>query len=129
MGIVIDLDISDIESAWRGEGMRGLNAGIATAVREACLEGAKEAVNTHLYQDRTTQLTASIHGDEAFILTDRGAEGQITAGEEYASYVDAWESGQVGESFMDRAATKAETVLTAGIDEAAEQAGRRFNAA
>lgn len=122
-----DLDVSELERAWRDRAVQGMNAGLATAVREACKEGAREAVNSHVYQDRTAQLTASIHGDEGFVITANGAEGQITAGETYASYVEAWERTQGELGFMDHAAAKAEAVLNEGIEAAGNQAASRFD--
>lgn len=123
----IDIDVSEVERAWNEAALPGLNAGIASAVREACKEGAREAVNGHIYEDRTTQLTASIHGDGEFVITADGAEGSLIAGEDYASYVDQWERTKSDMSFMDKAAVRAEQVLTEGIDSAAEEAERRFN--
>jgi hypothetical protein len=123
----IDVDVSELESAWREAAVPALNNGTVRAVREACAAGASEAVNTRIYQDRTANLTASIHGDEFLTITPDGAEGQITAGMEYASYVNEWEAKQLSDGFMDRAAAKAEAAIAEGIDTAAADAERRMN--
>jgi hypothetical protein len=122
----IEIDISGLEAAW-GSGVQALHAGAATAVDVACREGAREAVNSHLYQDRTAQLTASIHGDEGLTLTADGAEGQITAGEDYASYVDGWERGQREFGYMDLAHDKAEAVLSREMESGISSAEAKIN--
>lgn len=126
MSISIDFDFSELNGI-AAEANQGLHAGITSAVKEACLEGAKEAVNSHVYQDRTAQLTASIHGDEFLIITPTGAEGQITAGEEYASYVNKWEQDNGSPGFMETASAKAEEVLQEGLARAVEDFEARLN--
>ncbi len=118
MSLTIDVDVSDLIAEWQDKGVRAVNVAIADAVQNACIEGANEAVNSRIYQDRTAHLTASIHGDQFFVLTADGAEGQITAGESYASYVNDWERSQNGgeHGFIDLGEAKARDELQQGLD-------------
>ncbi len=113
MNFTIDIDLGDVVTEWRGKGVQAVNAALAKAVRVAVTEGAAESRNHRIYQDRTAQLTASIHGDEFFVITPDGAEGQITVGESYASYVNDWERRQSGgdHGFIDLGEAKAEETL------------------
>lgn len=125
--MLFEIDVSDVVNDWRNQAIPALVSGLAYAVRDACADGAREAVNSRLYQDRTAQLTASIHGDEPVAVLSDGAEGTITAGETYASYVSNWERTKTELSFLDHAEAKAESSLTEGISKAAEAAERAFN--
>lgn len=134
----IEIDPSELGELMERE-VHEFRKEVAVAVVDACTEGAKEAVNSRLYQDRTAELTASIRGGEQVILTFDGAESFITAGiglgrsrpkgasDSYASYVEEWEVGQRGQGFMDLAAAKAEQVLTDKINESVRDLENRLN--
>lgn len=127
MDIDIQIDTSDLERTWQLN-VQLLLGDMEPAIQHACEEGAREATNTRIYQDRTAQLTGSIHGDGPITRTVDGVEGSINAGEEYATYVNEWESGQIGDGFMDRGANKADEVLRREIWFAFQQFERRMNA-
>ncbi len=81
-----EIDYRELESGWR-DALDELSNGCRIAVANACTEGAAEARATHVYKDRTGELTKATTGK----LLDSGrgyANGEITAKTPYASYVE-----------------------------------------
>ncbi len=81
-----EIDYRELESGWR-DALDELSNGCRIAVANASTEGAAEARATHVYKDRTGDLTKSTTGR----LIDHGrgyANGEITATMPYASYVE-----------------------------------------
>lgn len=112
---ILDIDISPLEDAWDA-GTRRFHQSVFESVSSACAEGAAEALQQHIYQNRTGDLSDSIGVGDTFRLTSTLIEGEIVAGMRYASHVNEWEEGQAGVGYMDLAAEKAERVLDAGIE-------------
>lgn len=127
---------------------RELQKGVLRAVTDATSEGAQEARSTHVYQDRTGDLTRSTKGR---VIGGGGGDvdGEIVADMPYASFVDGgtepheihakngpnlkfkvgdrWVStpvvhhpGTRADAFMGRALQKAERVLLREGEVAAE---------
>lgn len=118
MRLDFDIDTSEVEAAL-AKGRQKYAADVVTAVRNACREGAKVALEQHIYENRTGDLSSEINGEKV-IITANGAEGEIVADTKYASYVNEWEESKVGTGFMDKAAEKAEQVLNEGLERATQ---------
>jgi HK97 gp10 family phage protein len=78
--------LDELRTAFR-EAEREVTKGIVDAVGNAVKEGADYAKRVHVYQDRTGDLTRSIHGEIQTAGIDH-VEGQIKSDASYASYVE-----------------------------------------
>ena len=86
MRITFDINTDEFEREL-ARADRELSIAVRDGVKEACEQGAAEARATHVYKDRTGDLTKSIEG-KLLVSTPGAALGEIRAKKYYASYVE-----------------------------------------
>jgi hypothetical protein len=116
---------SHLESDWHGE-THEIGRDLGRAVKLSAEEGAAHARENHPYTDRSSNLTLSI-GGYLVEQSELGAEGEIEAKADYASYVDKGTSRSKPYPFMDEAEKVANQALERETALVALRAEERFN--
>lgn len=123
---ILEIDTSEVDAVIE-KGAREFHKDMLETVQRACVEGAQEARDKHVYENRTGDLTDSIGVGNRFRVTEKVIEGEIVATMKYASFVDEWESTQTADTYMEKAAQKAQRVLEAGIEVATVKMNHAMN--